>query len=1473
MFQMRMSKRLWHSITMMMLLVLASAAIGLISIAYAVEPVNPTTSTTPAVAVDPKDIKDAPDEILEKLHIVDAEGLSPVRTGGSDDNTLRIWQRGAESDKAKLTMCVKESSETEQSEADVCTPVDTLNQTSPRLGTFDQEGKFVEDDDNSIEIPSVNSGDVSYVYVKLGEDVQVGENILSAGQVVKLPVVHDADAPSVTNVELLVQNKSLDLSDEDVSVSDGTLHTDMNGIEVRFTVTDLDRFSADADTSKSDNAVSGVDTESILASYADTPLTVRHIKDSVYALTLSAETTGISDGESIDLTQVRIQASDIAGNAMPDCCLDAVDPFKDKSVTSIQVTELSKFDNLLSTQIKDVCGSTGLPSCSATPGSSLLYVQKSSSEISLVPSDQFKDIVDTMPWLSPTVHYEIGKSGKTIDVPAKNVADGTAFVELPRQGEYAIKFTVSIGLPSFSSMTETVNVHVLLDDTAPTVTFTDATQTSDTVRLDDGTKVIATYPGSSNDGSHQAKFEVKVVDSAPSSDSSAAVSGVDWTEGHNPTVSYVRYDTLEAALANLNHQSDAPAGEHISKMLSLEDGKSTVTFTQDGAYLVNDITVKAQDKAGNEAAATHPADAGYKIIVVDGDADDSAISMELQDDAANEPSEDSDYHRGTVTVKITVNDKWYEVARRLPTNDKAVVNGTVTGTFEAKKTTLSSLSHVDVKESVQGVWQVDYKLPTSTSDAKHRTVEGWYELLAQYQPINGELKKTSSKFGVDYTAPVFGKAAYKAMEHLAWGMLFVDGSQTVTIPSTDNLAGVNDASVEFNGKWSKSNSDHPAKVIAQKGEVGLHFDDDSSRLTINGSMVSIADVAGNRRTVNLADLNSNLPEGATGIVIDATPASFNVAYDNNDVRNGKYYKAHRTATVTLNESNFDFIKANDERRVIITTTADGTTRKILAKDFENPSGDGATWVTSVPFDRDADWTVDASFTDPTGHKAEPFHDAFTIDTVKPLLIMRFDNNDSQNGNYYKSPRTATIAQTERNFSAGESKVTVTATDAAGNAAATPVPSGWSEASERYERNNTVAFPNELHYTLTVTATDLAGNVAEEVSEPEFVIDTTKPKVRITQVSDTTAYAGDIKPHIEFEDTNFDPLFAEWKLTRTRDSRTGKIVSPKDSAASVWLQTNEQTTNTNKTVDLPDMEHIAANDDVYTLTAAVQDKAGNEAKQTVVYSVNRFGSNYIVSDETADALGQYLNKPRQVQVKEINVSGLKSDQTHVELAHDAAVSVLQDGRDYQSKVDDDSGWQQTTYTFPASSFEADGYYRLLFTSTDKAGNLSQNTMDAKDENRSSVAEVNFAVDQHAPTAAIAQLSSHDVMYAPKHNFVIDAKDGLAVQSAELKVDGNTVAQWKGESMLDQMVYAIDADEQSHDIELIVCDKAGNVSTATYSDVVVASSFWAYLSAKGLLIPGIAAGIILIGLAGIAAALAIRHRRRNAYQRNMFGRSAS
>ena len=172
------------------------------------------------------------------------------------------------------------------------------------------------------------------------------------------------------------------------------------------------------------------------------------------------------------------------------------------------------------------------------------------------------------------------------------------------------------------------------------------------------------------------------------------------------------------------------------------------------------------------------------------------------------------------------------------------------------------------------------------------------------------------------------------------------------------------------------------------------------------------------------------------------------------------------------------------------------------------------------------------------------------------------------------------------------------------------------------------------------------------------------------------------------------------------------VSPYGEEANPFNETPSFTA-TDATVSYGNPNDIKANDNVYTVVVTAVDLAGNTSDDAVTFSVNRFGSTYVISDETGKMLNEYLkfDDTTDVRVTEINPSGLDASQTAVELTRDTSNTTLS-ADDYTVEQGSASGWQEYVYTVGRDNYDADGVYRVLFHSQDRAGNVSENEMEAR-----------------------------------------------------------------------------------------------------------------------------------------------------------------
>ena len=124
-------------------------------------------------------------------------------------------------------------------------------------------------------------------------------------------------------------------------------------------------------------------------------------------------------------------------------------------------------------------------------------------------------------------------------------------------------------------------------------------------------------------------------------------------------------------------------------------------------------------------------------------------------------------------------------------------------------------------------------------------------------------------------------------------------------------------------------------------------------------------------TAQVTDPATNQGTAKIGeFTIDQTAPVVEVAFDNNDVRNGKYYNAGRTATITVTEHNFDPSLVSVE-----TNGAVGSW-----------STNGDVHTLTVSFSADGVYNLAVSGADQAGNAMTPYQaDEFVVDTQAPEI--------------------------------------------------------------------------------------------------------------------------------------------------------------------------------------------------------------------------------------------------------------------------------------------------------------------------------------------------------------------------------------------------------------------------------------------------------------------------------------------------------
>lgn len=537
--------------------------------------------------------------------------------------------------------------------------------------------------------------------------------------------------------------------------------------------------------------------------------------------------------------------------------------------------------------------------------------------------------------------------------------------------------------------------------------------------------------------------------------------------------------------------------------------------------------------------------------------------------------------------------------------------------------------------------------------------------------------------------------------------------------------------------------------------------------------------------------------------IDITTPTIEVRYDNNDAQNEKYFKADRTATVTIAERNFD------PSQTVITTES----KEISSWTYQPgsmPNGDDDKWIATVGYTQDGDYTFDVSTIDLVGHQAEPadYGDSvapreFTIDKTRPIISIRFDNDDVRNGKYYNATRTATVSIEEHNFSTDGVVLTTTA-DIQEGAVAAPGAGGWSSGGDM--NTATVPFTEDGNYTMHVEYTDLAGNEAEPQDVDEFVVDTTAPELTFSindeafdEVTYTPhAYNGEVVPSITYHDINYDMSGTQMSIVGAKnvDSQILNGAPAEDAMGGVYTCEN--------------IAETPENDDVYTCTGKVVDMAGNESTVDFVFSVNRYGSNYILSEATQQLVDNYYtNQAPDLGVTEINVNTLKSKEITYALNGD--IKTLEPNTEYSvQESGTETSWKQYDYNIFSSNFTQEGIYDITIYSEDEAGNANSNHTERVKEYSKNIS---FVLDQTAPSITISGVEEDGrydtdtrlISVGYSENFAIDT---ITITNGD-KTDSYTADQLNATG--DTLEFEVPASNSKQTVTVTAADKAGNTVT--------------------------------------------------------------
>ena len=579
--------------------------------------------------------------------------------------------------------------------------------------------------------------------------------------------------------------------------------------------------------------------------------------------------------------------------------------------------------------------------------------------------------------------------------------------------------------------------------------------------------------------------------------------------------------------------------------------------------------------------------------------------------------------------------------------------------------------------------------------------------------------------------------------------------------------------------------------------------------------------------ITAQDYAGNVSGMEKSMKIDITAPRIEVAYDGGGITNGAYYNRTRTATVTVYERNFDpsgvSFHISGPARISGWETGNGAG---LTDDNVNRC--------TVTFSEDAEYAFSLGVTDMAGNHAEYGRtDRFTVDRTAPVISVSFDNNSGR-GRYYNAPRTAAITVIDGSFDGDLFEAAISASlDGYGINA--PRVSGWSHSGDRHYAS--VSFDGDGDYSFTLDVTDLAGNRAATYRQELFTIDMTKPAVSFFGVENGSANRGEAAPGAEYSDLNIGDNVVRLVLSGYRHPErevTGEM----------------ETLEHGGRVRLADFAHVITEDDVYTLTASVTDLAGNETEEKLVFSVNRFGSNYYFSDMTADYLAEYYHqKGSSIVIFEVNADDLHDNK--VTIYHDGRAVMLSEGSFKIDDISEKDDWKRYRYSMDGSLFTEEGVYEIFVSSVDEAGNLQDNKLRG--------VPVGFAIDRTPPGAVITGVEDGKLYEEESREITVVASDNMAMGTLRILINGEEKASFDAEEIAEaegKLPYTLTESGSWQEITLAFEDAAGNRGTADSCRVLLTTDWAArILHRKGIWLP-----ILIILAAGIWILAAWRRKKR-------------
>lgn len=682
---------------------------------------------------------------------------------------------------------------------------------------------------------------------------------------------------------------------------------------------------------------------------------------------------------------------------------------------------------------------------------------------------------------------------------------------------------------------------------------------------------------------------------------------------------------------------------------------------------------------------------------------------------------------------------------------------------------------------------------------------------------------------------------------------------SVTEPSPGNsYAGLKDVTytVYRDGIETQAGSlYHFSKEEPQLNDLKKSYDD-AHALTILAKDNNSNDVLLKIKAVDNAG-NQTVKEER--LSIDITKPRVTLSFDNNRVENEFYFKENRTALITVEERNF----SQDSFKILITDPAEGKGTKLLEVERDSfqkvsGSGDSTRWESRIYFNKDGDYQLSITGEDLAGNAMEDLVYAegtqaaldFTVDKTAPVLSVSYDNNTANHEFYYKEGRRAEISIEEKNFRSDlvDYSVLKDGGREAHGSALSSFSGGEGRGVSELHHQASISYEEDGDYQFNIRVKDLAGNEALAYPEDHFVIDRTAPGLTISDILNESANKGEVSPKISYGDRYLDQDALSLKLIgevhgehELSSQQGGSISIARTDALNLPMQKSMEETESQKqkqeekegivyqssaggeegNLSFQNFPEEPDTDDVYRLSAKIVDMAGNETTEELWFSVNRFGSTYLLSDRAKALQGTYQKEGEEILISEINADEVLS--SALTLYRNEEKHALSEGAEYQTTRSGGNGkWYRGDYLIKKDNFDKEGLYHLQISSQDKAGNL------ASTEQTERGAELRFGIDRTPPRILLSNVDNQGVYRGDVLDLDLSVQDNLWLEQVDATVDGTEELSWKDKSLQeavakDSFPLQISGEKgKRHKLLVVARDAAGNESRKEVSDFVITNN---------------------------------------------------